>query len=467
MGVLGEPDAALLDTVTAQRVPRLLTARTAVSTSEASVAAWAERAVRSGWEDAWLIGARMPGGAWAGATLEIRDVLDPERSVLAVTARAPRSPPREVELVPPSPRASVRLLRDPFDVAAPAPRPQQKAHGPASNLVFGVTGAKLFTRNMLGEIVAYPVPNSPRDNVGRPKRYRPRGGGVVAAVGWVKGAVAMLTLTPQEIILEQTTDDGPALLRRRVRREGLVVPDRDDPLSPLIYRDVRGPRCSSSTRPGRSTALPTIAWPPISICWTRCASSAWRRRCRRWPWHPRASRSSGATRRRARAARGTRRSSGAQTLQPGAPPALDAHWYLVELRTDTKPSSKELILGDGSFQACLGSGVAAVQRRGETWTIFDGGAPAEMMLPAGTRLVGLRPGNAASDLKLVLLEADERTISLSGRTSSHALPRASGRIANVAVNPWRAQLAYATTAGEVVIHSLYNDKLLARFAPEW
>ena len=40
------------------------------------------------------------------------DVLDPDRRALQVIARAPRSPPREVELPLPEPRAAVRLLRD-------------------------------------------------------------------------------------------------------------------------------------------------------------------------------------------------------------------------------------------------------------------------------------------------------------------------------------------------------------------
>src|SRR5262249_24060464 len=84
-GVLGEPEGALTPAVTPQSVLALLGARTAVAADAGDVAAWADRTARSGWEDAWLVGSGATSG-WKHATLEVRDVLDPERRVLSVVA---------------------------------------------------------------------------------------------------------------------------------------------------------------------------------------------------------------------------------------------------------------------------------------------------------------------------------------------------------------------------------------------
>src|SRR5262249_24456906 len=108
-GVLGEPKGALTSSVTVQSVLGLLSARTAVAADADEVGTWAERAARSGWAYAWLVGSGRSASGWKHAVLEIRDVLEPERRALTVVARPPRSPPREVELALPDPAASVRL----------------------------------------------------------------------------------------------------------------------------------------------------------------------------------------------------------------------------------------------------------------------------------------------------------------------------------------------------------------------
>jgi hypothetical protein len=474
-GVLGEPEGALTPAVTPQSVLRLLGARTAVTADADDVASWAERAARSGWEDAWLVG-RGAASGWRHATLEVRDVLDPERRVLSVIARAPRSPPREVELPLPDPVASVRLLRDPFAAAVPAPRRQARGLAPVSNLVFALNGTKLFARSGGGEILAYPVPNSPRDAVGRVKRYRAHENGVVAAVGWYRRGLAMLIVTRNAIALEHTTARGPRLLDKFLPHYGpaghdIALPSPSDPLSPLVYRteevkaDVReevffldarralmrismetdrygGDRGVSVER--LATEVAALGASPTRLMFVGRDHQGTPAKVVHTP------------------------RLGLQTLPPRYVPQLEASlWHLVDLRSDGPASVKAVLLGDGTFQACIGTGLAAVQQQGEAWTIHDTSGPSvQLTPPASATVVGVWRSGAGSAPELVLLESDQRTLSLAGRSSSRSLPRAATPIADVTVNTWRAQLAYVTVAGEVVIHSLHEEAPLARFLPE-
>lgn len=160
------------------------------------------------------------------------------------------------------------------------------------------------------------------------------------------------------------------------------------------------------------------------------------------------------------------------TLPPMTVPELADAWALAVVSGQSSTSSIEVLPGDGSFEACFGyaegppsaRGLVAVQQRGEAWCFAGdrGGPPFEILAPEGARVVGAhRPG--AREPELVLLEADHRTLSLVGRRTSRSLARAAAPIVDVAMSTARPQLAYVTTAGEVVILSLLHDAPLARF----
>jgi hypothetical protein len=115
----------------------------------------------------------------------------------------------------------------------------------------------------------------------------------------------------------------------------------------------------------------------------------------------------------------------------------------------------------------VGRDLVAVQQRDEAWTIRGrtGGA-IDLTPPADTTVVGVHPSGPSGAPELLLLDGDARTLSLFGRSSPRKLPRATAPIVDVAVNAWRGQLAYATSRGEVVLHSVYEDAPLARYLPE-
>jgi hypothetical protein len=140
---------------------------------------------------------------------------------------------------------------------------------------------------------------------------------------------------------------------------------------------------------------------------------------------------------------------------------------MVDVRFDGQKSTAQVFPGDGTFEAVIGLGLVAVQQHGEAWSIHGGsGPPVDLTPPLSSTVVGVWRSGTGSGPELILLESDRRTLSFAGRSSSRSLPRAATPIVDVTVNAWRTQLAYVTSAGEVVVHSLHEETPLARFLPE-
>ncbi|APR84265.1 Hypothetical protein A7982_09614 [Minicystis rosea] len=466
-GTLQRPDEPLLTEVTKQSVSRLLAARSALPPSAEDVAKHADRARAAGWEDAWIVGAQTIWPGWPRASLEVRDILDPARRALALTARVPDAPPREVDLdLPPAPIAA-RLLRDPFAVAVPAPAPAPRGAGvaPISNLVFAANGSKVLARASSGEIIAYPVPNSPNAPAGRPKRYRPRCGGVVAAVGWVARGLVMLVVKEREIILEHTIRDAPPFLRRTVP----LSPDRKPapspiagPLSPLAYLDrseaevsfvdahgalfrIRRNRIRNEDREG-SVEVERLA---DEVCALAVMGGRFAFVVRSRPHEE---------------------DSGPLTIPPR--PSRAFHLVMRDFQ-DLVPRAVPLE-GDGTMEARFGivegeglaTDLVAVQQRGERWSIYhEGRAIDDLLVPDGARVVGPWRRERPSAPRLVVLESDQRTLTIVGQGERYSLPRAADPIVDVVISQARAQLAFVTASGEVSLRSLRDEAPLATFPP--
>ena len=382
-----------------------------------------------------------------------------------------------MELALPEPRATVRLLRDPFAVTAPAPRPERRFHAPASNLVFAVNGTKLFARAASGEILAYPLPNSPRDAVGSPKRYRARTPGVVAAVGWVKRGLAMLVVTRSSIALEHTTVRGPLLLRRIVERAGgprVAISLASDPLSPLVYEEsaeegvlfldarralFRVHEVGGKDALGRrevgvdlvASEVSALAASPTHVTFVgRNAEQA--------------------------EARGEKTPRmGVQTVPPGAVPTLDSAWHVASMRFDGQAGSKEVLLGGtGTYEAVVGprasSPCSSTAESMDPPRAGRSGRSTSRAHPTpGRHRRGCPPlrTRRAPPSSCCSTETLARWASSPGpRVQPLKLPRATAPIVDVATNAWRGQLAYVTSRGEVVIHSVYEEAPLARYVPE-
>jgi hypothetical protein len=479
-GMLHEPEGALLDGVTRESMLRLLAARTARAAGAQAISAWALRADKEAWEDLWIIGrGALPDDTGRRARprfrpmfLDVNDVLEPGRREVTAMALTHGAPPREVSLPLPPPRASARLLRDPFAATMATPRAAQKGLAPASNLLFAPNATKLFTRGASGEIISYPIPNSPRAPAGRPKRYRAAANGVVTAVGWHARGLTMLTITEQELILESTSTNAPSALRGSIPRPedlALSTSSKEDPLRPLLFRPY-GPRLVAVALDAAGTLfeISNDFDPPVTRIATGVTAVA------PLGQHVAFIGSGGDASDRLSGITPIRR--GIQTIPPTAIPTLVGGYHLVKLGSDRAAGSIEALSGDGSFQACFGyaesappsRGLIAIQQYGEEWTIHGASSPPPLLHPPkDTRVVGVWQASEDADPMLVLLDEDRRAISLYGLHSARELPRASDEITQVTLSTARPYLAYATVSGEVVVLSLLEAETpLARFVPE-
>jgi hypothetical protein len=320
------------------------------------------------------------------------------------------------------------------------------------------------------------VPNSPNDGVARPKRYRPRARGVVAAVGWVQRALVMLTITPEQIILEHTTSKGSEILRQTVPippKFHVAAAQAGDVLAPLAFNNQGRARIPGAKPQSDEVFFLDARRALFLICTGSNAPlleqlasevSAFIEGPRRIAYVGRDPNGEVPT--------PYKLWSGVRTIPAGMPPPeLDHRFHLVAMSYGVTPSTTEALVGDGTFEAFLGGDepvLMAVQQRGEAWSIPPRGGighPIALTPPSGTRVVGVSQKGPMSEPELIVLDPDRRTISCLGRHTSRVLARATSPIVEVATSA-RAQLAYLTMAGEVVIHALRTDALLARFSPD-
>lgn len=173
-GVLeDQPRLALIDDLDAVGVRRLLDARTMVAGGAAAVHAWRE-ALRGDRDlEIWWIGgpgdletARAAGDPCA----LVHDVLEPGVHALDVeVARRGRTTPARVRLPLPPPDVCARLLREavrPTGVGRAA-----ALGGVARSIHFGVDGRRLLVQTGHDRVECWPIPNSPRDQIGRARRW--------------------------------------------------------------------------------------------------------------------------------------------------------------------------------------------------------------------------------------------------------------------------------------------------------
>ncbi len=162
----------LRDDLTPAAVKALLQARTARRVDAEDMAQWQERLRALGTSvETWTIGRPLPG--IAGGLVAPEESLETERRVVRVEVRPPGGAARRLELPLPDDRASVPLLRDPYETAAPPAKPRdlRPELRPTSNLVITMDGQFVLARTACGGIGGWRIPPSPRAVPARPKRW--------------------------------------------------------------------------------------------------------------------------------------------------------------------------------------------------------------------------------------------------------------------------------------------------------
>jgi hypothetical protein len=197
-GILEDRGRRLSGAVDAAAIQHLLDARTAVAAAPDALAGWLDALGGDPARDLWFIGgaddaaiARVAGAA----CLVVDDPLEPRRRVVDVEILR-RGVPVRLRLELPEPAQCARLLRDPFAQASGATTSYRG--GRPLGVRFSADGRQLLVELADGSALRWPIPNSPRDKPGTPRRWQPAAGRTVVAIGFAQRAVLAATATAKD-----------------------------------------------------------------------------------------------------------------------------------------------------------------------------------------------------------------------------------------------------------------------------
>lgn len=477
-GIAQQPQTPLLPGVSTSEVQHLLKARQAQEATAADLDGWRARLVeerraagqgasQQRTDDFWVIGAPRLltlAAARGFSRIGVSDVLEPEVARLSVTihgASASVAAPKTLLLDLPDQRACARLLRDPFAEAQAAPQRVNRAHTPASNLLFSSNGTHLLARAADGSLLSYPVPNSPRAGRGRVGIYRSRYHRRTVAAGKFRKSVVLVRANERNIKIEFANTS---------RQAGGI----DAGAYEIVHRHVKfaDDEKAASLQPCFRVPMGDRAEPHLFVLDAErqlfCLGKV-------------------------KDYRLTQGNVGAAWLVARDVLALAAaptpaqlvyigrvvpgnEWRVVslgeqsfhrELPFDAAPTNA--FLGMFGFSSYAAASLAiAVEQGHSTWWVRRV-ANEDMALQAlfDSRIVGvtLSPESHRS-LALVALESDQQTFALRDTTRHLAIHKAAAPVAQVTVSATTPHLAYATVAGEVVVYSLLNREVVCRYLPE-
>ncbi|AUX44439.1 uncharacterized protein SOCE26_059030 [Sorangium cellulosum] len=461
-GVLQDEACALVEEVTAASVLALLGRRSARRPGEGDARRWrsaldaagsagaARRAGGAGGvatAETWLIGAPAAARAFAelaSRRIEVEDGLDPlAPASVAVRVAGPFVAPREVHLVLPPTAVAVRLLRDPFQVAAAVPtRAAGAAMAPASNIVFGQDGKRLFLYGEHGALVTFPFPQSPRVvTPPKPRLFCPPGDQRLAGVGQAQGHRKTLVLTQGggALFVHELSKRGGA----SVRSAAFVAPSGEPPpfsdldtklalLCPLADRlllccDPRG-------------RLLCLAGSQVSALQERVLAIA-------------------------------QRAGEVVAITADDPPrrlTFVASRDGAALKTKEAPGPPGPRRG-GCEGAVLGlAGLAALQTSPLEWAVtrFEDGADRRFSVREGDEVIGVDDLGGAAGPGLIVVDRTRTRIERVGAAGAETWVSADAPIAHASASGAGPQVAFTTTAGTLSVYSIAARALVLRAALE-
>jgi hypothetical protein len=463
-GIAQQTDKPIFPGVSTTEVMHLLGARDSGETSAEDIDAW--RARVADWrelDDFWLIGGSRLARFASHRGLSrvcVEDLFDPDSNRLRLTVQRVSQAPRQIELELPDERACSRLLRDPFEEAVPAPLGIKSSLAPASNLIFSSNSASVFARSANGGVIAFPVPNSPRAKVGKPKFYRPRDGRTVAAVGRLGKAQVLITAHNNLLNFEYVNKRSAAISEGKYKsiyeKIDFQAPAPQGPLqschrllleparkSEALVIDGRGslfqlrqPNKLDHPEPGIVGSLWLVASQVLAIA----------------PVYSR-------------------------VAYVGCDNAK-SQWRVVSMSNDTlyldlpfEETPGKAFFGYGAILTHVTFGFLGVEKNAHTWVIFSADGESYHPRPEGTQVVGVsfimpHEGRRKVEPALLLLEEDRRTLTLRGITQSQRFHTAPAPIEQISASTSAPYLAYSTTEGEVVVYSLLAKSRLGNFLTE-
>ncbi len=454
-GILNCPDEPLVNGVTEANVRRLLDARTALEATAEVCAKWRDQfgTIKLD-DDAWFIGgprlARFS-ELDAFSRIALSEPGDVETRAVSIVVKERGRGEKQFSLPLPEDRDCVRLIRNPFEGATKKPVPQdikplRKRYLPVSNLVFGIGNTKLYGRNGDGELLAFPIPNSPNDKQGKPKVYRFEPGLTIHAATRLAGRTVTVDAAPDGIRLRF----NPPL---KNESEESLFTTTDKPL----LATKAGDRMSGIFFPSASP------WNFIDCFILDLAGILYRLK-------------GGDTGRTATFITGNVKAVGVHRERLNYACLTGGGWRVVSQgKTDSDATTRKAAGGGPlaffGFSGGAGDpdvGLLALQRDEREWLVIN---------RVGERVFTTQPGCAVkgvitagpndwskADAALVVLGNDPRQLSLVGSDWNFNLPPAPDRVVSVTCSQTAPIVAYQTESGTIVVHSLFENATLAKFS---
>lgn len=456
-GVLQHPDTPAYGEVNAGNIMTLLEVRSAREVSDNQLAAWEEQlATWSGLDDVWLIGGRRLSGIQTekrSSRLYVEDKLEPGKSELKLSCNSASGSSAEVTLELPQNNISTRLLRDPFAAAVPDIQKITASTYTGSELLFDMTGTRLYTRTAKWGVSAFNVANSPLAHPGRPKQYHTRTWRSVCAVGRVGRAIALISPEDRFVHLEYCRQGSiklPAGDYASYNHDVFFKPSPDDgPLMPCFSLPWEGEmaavdgagslfRFSRLKGESESVWLKKVSGTVQLIATEVLAVDVFHGQRlvyvgREWP---------------------------------------DNVFRIVSIgdqisrKTLEEPASRAFIgppsrLSDPEF------GILALEQSEFQWVVMSIKGQKLLVKPSGAKVVGvLVDERTGAEPGLLALEDDQQTVTLNGRNWRKEILRAHARIEHITLSQRFRDIAYSTVDGEIIIHSVKHGANVCRYLPE-
>ena len=457
-GVLQQPETPVYREVNASNIMALLAARSHCEVSDNHIAAWEKQlATWDGLDDVWLIGGQRLSRVQTekrSSRLFVEDVLEPDSHELRLSCNSASGSSAEVILELPANNISTRLLRDPFEAAVPKIKKTVASSYTGSELLFDMTGTKLFTRTAKWGVSAFNVPNSPRAGAGQPRRYHTRKWLPVCAAGRVGRAIALISPEDRFVHLEYcrqapiklppgaytgyngnvfftpAADDGPLMPCFSLPWDGEMAAV-DGAGSLFRFSRLQGEAKSIGSRPLSGT-VHLVATDVLAV-------NIWDSRLvyvgREWP------------------------DNEFRIVSIGG-----GH---IDRATTLEGKALRAFFGPPSPRAHPQYGLLALEQTDFQWLVLTDGERRELAKPYGATVFGvLADERNMAEPGLLALEDDGFIVSLFGRNWRKEILRAHARVKHIALCQRAPYIAYSTVDDEIVIYSIHHRADLCRYLPE-
>ncbi len=376
------------------------------------------------------------------SALLVTDLILPGEQKLGVECRPAGKDSRTLELNLPPLRACVRLLRDPFSVQEGSQR-QLTASLLPQRMVFNATGYKLYVRTLdNSRITALPVPNSPRESMGKSKQYETvsrfpqiavaRIGRTTVLVSLKSNAALRVQMTgKQRIGLEQGNYEFADLESRPIFQPDsfslAIWNQAPSPMPGLYLLDDYGSLVRLYIHPSRGRIAEVIHRNVLALDHSG-------KGLRFAAYEP---------------------EDGGRIRIFGE--GLDKH---VE-RWDSPTAPCKAYFGYNRPGTTRPFGVFALSYNETHWEIHSG-RRTEVIVPEGCSVHGVL-GQASYEEALIVVESDRRTLSLHGPHGARRLAKSGSPIVSVAASHQAPLIAYGNEAEEIAIYSLQHDGTVLDF----